>query len=288
MIRLGLALLVATLALTSCVTPQEKAHQHLVAAKTALEAGKLEEARMHAETVREAMPDEPDAKKVLAGVYRALARQAEEEGALEKAHGNYLRAAELEPYREKKAQDWFDAWRNGRDAGLETAELSTHLVQSLDANPSNLEVRRAAATTFDELNQPNDAITHYLWLWEADRSDVPVGLRLGALYLVLKEFGDAEAIFRRILEADPTNVQAKLQLADVYEGMGRSSRARAIYRDLEEEFPENAMILFRYADFLDRTGDAEYAERVRARARGELPGVKRREMRELKSRKKKR
>ena len=48
--------------------------------------------------------------------------------------------------------------------------------------------------------------------------------------------------------------------------------------------PDNPMILFRYAAFLERTGALQKAEQLRAKARGELPGVERREMRELRRR----
>lgn len=256
-------------------------------ATVALQAGELEKARMHAENAYHAAPDDPEARKVLAAVHRALGERAEGEGAMGRASDAYVRAAEREPFRRQRAQDYYHAYENARDAGRDRATAAQLLLRSLEAEPNNLEVRLAAATAFDEIGQVSVAIEHYLYVWEADRTALPVGLRLGTLYASTGAVDDAEAVFRRVIEQDPENVQAQLQLADVYEKAGRGSRSRAIYQALTKKYPDNPMLLFRFADFLERSGDREAAEDLRDEARGELPGVKRRKMRDLKSRRKK-
>ncbi len=277
----GLALLLAFAATLGCTGAGKRADLELQQAKSALDAGELDQARHHAELAYDATPDDPSTREVLAEIHRTLAEQHVESGEFGRAADAIARAAELEPYREQRAADWFRAWELARDAGRDDAAIAPMLSSSIEANPADMEVRRAAATTFDELGDVDTAIVHYLWVWESDRTLVPVGLRLGALYAKRGDVDDATAVLRRILERNPDNVQAKLRLAEVYESNGRSDRAGRLYEQLKKAHPDNAMILFRYADFLERTGDIERAERVRARARGELPGVKRREMREL-------
>lgn len=278
----GLALLLAFVtAFAACTGAGKRADAELQAAKAALDAGQLESARHHAEVAYEATPEDPSTRETLAQVHRTLAELHLSGGEFGGAADAMARAADLEPYRQKRAADWFRAWQLARDAGRERATIAPMLTASLEADPSDMQVRRAAATAFDELGDVDTAINHYLWVWEADRSLIPVGLRLGALYSKRGDLDDAAAIFRRVLDSQPDNVQARLRLAEVYESSGRSSRARTMYRELQKDHPDNAMILFRYADFLEQVGDREHAERLRARARGELPGVERREMRDL-------
>lgn len=277
--RLWLALLLVVV--TACTGADRRADTHLKRARTALDAGKLDQARSYAEQAHETSPEDPSTREVLAGVHRAIAARAEERGDLARAADAYVRAAQHEPYRKVQASDWYRAWTNATDAGRDPLENAAYLNAALEANPNDLEVRRTAATTYDEIGETEVAILHYLWLWEADRSDLAIGLRLGTLYASAGRTRDAEAIFSRVVESDPDNVQAKIQLADLYEQMNRGSRARSIYRKLLEQHPANASLLFRWADFLERQGNLAEAGRVRARARGELPGVERREMREL-------
>ncbi len=277
-------LLASLLLLASCAgsTPEST----LADARVALDAGNLQVARAKAESVHREDPERKDARAILASVHRELATRNETAGELERAHNAYVRAGELEPRRAMRAQDWWKAYESGRNAGLESRRLGPYLESSLEADPSSAEIHAVAAEHFDLEGDLKAAARHYLWLWEADRTALNIGLRLGGIYSELEEWEDAEAVFRRVLEADPGNVQAKLRLADAYENQRRDKSAREIYLALVEEYPDNAMILFRYADFLEQQGDRERAAAVRAQARGELPGVERREMRELKRRKK--
>jgi Tfp pilus assembly protein PilF len=272
----------------ACAGSDQRARESVQKAEQALSKGELEQARSHAESAYRVTPEDSEARRIVAAVHRALGERAEDDGQLERAADAFVRAAEKEPYRAQRASDYFRAFENARDAGRETADAAQLLMQSLDAVPNDLDVRRVAASVFDELDRTAEAIEHYLFVWEADRSAVPVGLRLGTLYARNGEDGDAEAVFRRVLEQDPENVQAHLNLADLYERVGNRRRAAEVYEDLLKNHTSNPSILFRYADFVENGGDSAGAEKLREEARGELPGVDRRKMRTLKRRKKRR
>lgn len=252
----------------------------------ALEAGELDIARNYAESAVRATPEDAEARKVLAAVHRAIGERAAVSGAFGRACDAYVRAAEREPFRRQRAQDYRQAYDNALLAGRERATAAEYLVASLDAEPNNLEVRRLAAHAYDELGQAQRAIEHYLYVWEADRSEIGIGLRLGLLYGATGASRDAEAVFRRVLEREPGNVPAHLHLADLYERAGQSGRARTLYETLIEAHPNNPSVLLRYADFLERTGDARAASRARSDAEALMPGVDRRKMRKLKSKRK--
>lgn len=282
--RPGLAsLLVLAFLLASCAGAPTN-HERLAAARAALQAGRIEEARATADAVHRASPDDPEAMRVLAAVHRQMATQSASGGEFEEARDHFVRAAQLEPGREARARDWLGAWEHGRDAGADAAQLVEYLLASLEANPADIEVRRTTAATLDELGRQADAVVHYLWVWEADRADIPVGLRLGSLYLALGQPDDARAVFERIVERDPKNLPAQLQLADIHEQQGRNDGAHDVYRALAAAHPDNPMVLFRYAAFLERTGALEKAEELRVKARDQMPGVERREMRKLRRR----
>lgn len=272
----------------SCTGADRRDPDAIAKADRALVSGELEAARMHAEGAYRFTPDDPETRRVLAAVHRALGERAVAKGEYGRASDAYLRAAEREPLRRQRAADYLNAFETARDAGRELGPSAQLLARSVESEPNNMEVRLEAATAFDELGQPAVAVEHYLYLWEADRTKVPIGIRLGAMYLAIGAHDDAEAVFRRVMEQDPVNVQAQLQLADLHERAGNTVRARSLYQDLADQHPKNAAILFRFADFLERTNEDAEAERVRERAEAELPGVERRKMRTLKSRKKKR
>ena len=256
-------------------------------AMSALERGDLQKARMHAENAVHHMPDDPGAKGAMAAVHRALAAKAQTEGQLARASDAYLRAAEREPYRKQRAEDYEHAYECAKDAGRDHATSAQMLLQAVEATPDDVELRATVATIFDELGQANVAIEHYLWVWEADRTRIPIGMRLALLYRATGSESDAEAVFRRVIEADPDNAQAKLLLAEVYEESRRISLARSIYTDLVERYPDNPMVKLRYAAFLQRVGDDRAARKIADDAKDELPGVDKREMRKLRSRRKK-
>lgn len=274
------------LVLSACSGAEKRDPYAVAKAQQALEQGNVEVARVHAENAVKFTPDDADSRRVMAQVHRALAERASDRGDFGRASDAFTRAAQYEPRRADRAADFLAAFSHGRDAGRPAAQLSELMVGAVEAQPADLEVRMEAATAFDELGDAVRAVESYLFVYEADRTNVALGMRLGLLYLALDRTSDAEAIFRRVLEQDEGNVQANLQLAEIYESGSYVSRARSIYAMLAKLYPTNGALLLRYAEFLERTGDTREAARVRDKAYDNLPGVERRRMRTLKSRKK--
>lgn len=256
-------------------------------ARVALQQGDVAVARAYAENAVKFTPQDAESRRVMADVHRALADQAAERGDLGRAADAYTRAAEHEPRRAERAADYLTAFDFGRAAGRPADQLVNLMDGAVQAQPADLEVRLTAATAFDELGEARRAVEQYLFVWEADRSNVAIGMRLGLLYGATDRPSDAEAVYLRVLEQDAGNVQANLQLVELYERSGHTARARTIFVNLTELYPTNGTLLLRYAEFLDRMGDTREGDRVRKRAYDNMPGVERRKMRTLKSRKKK-
>lgn len=222
-----------------------------------------------------------EARVLLAAAHRELATSALQAGDLNQALSHLVSAAYAEPSRVTRGTDALRASREAKDLG--NAEIALQMASlAVEANPASMDGRRHLAMLLDENDMPEQALTHYLWLWEADRSIIPIGLRLAGIYLQLDQFRDANAVYARVLEKDPANVQAFLGRADALEQLGQKKDAEKTYRDVIAKFPENASLTFRYADFVERLGDVRRAEELRSQARGELPKTKKRKLRTLK------
>lgn len=265
------------LLLTSCgATVKEPLRE----SQQAMQEERFDDATSFAEIAFERNPQQREVRVAFARALRTHSEAQLENGSLEEAYELRLRAAEVEPKRTKRAGDWERAAELARDLGnLEDALAA--LQKSLEADSTNIEIRRKAAQTADEMGKIEPAVHHYLWLWETDRSAHRIGLRLANLYLELEQPADAEAVYARVLDTAPDNVQAALGRIDALERLGKNDALDKLWNRLVQEHSNNPGILIRYADYLDKKGRTEAAQRWRARARDALPGVERRDMRRL-------
>lgn len=272
----------AALALTmSCSSGPDPVEADLARAKTAYQAGDLDTAEESAESAWNARPEDNDAKATLASVYRRRGRIAADEGKSTDAYRAFQAASRVEPYRAARARDLLAAITHGEQAGMTSKELADIAASAVAADPANPDARAAAARHLDNAGRQDDALPHYLWLWEADGSDARISLRLATLYANSGEHDDAIVVYERILSGRPKNVQASLGLAASLEAEGLNRKARRVFENLLANNEGNPGILFRFADFLERRGDEQRAEILRGEARESMPGVDRRKMREL-------
>lgn len=283
---LGYAATIATITAVlvmamSCSNGQDTVEADLARAKTAYQAGDLDLAQRAARSAYDARPEDVDARATLASVHRRRGRLAAESDDNASAHDAYETAATYEPYRAARSRDLLNSIEHGENAGMSSEELVDVAVAAAEADPSNSDARSAAARHLDNANRSDDALPHYLWLWEADSSDPRVGMRLAAIYASAGEHDDAVVVFERILSAQPRNVQASIGLASALEARGLNRKAHRVYENLLANNAGNPGILFRFADFLERRGDTQRAEMLREEARESMPGVKRRRMRNL-------
>lgn len=253
----------------------------IVMAQTAYEQQDYDQTVSFANLALQESEGHREARVLLAAAHRELASKASEAGNLEEALDHYVSAAHAEPSRVTRGSDALRASREAQD--LNNSEVALEMAAlAVEANPASMEARRNLATLLDENEMAEQALTHYLWIWEADRTLIPIGLRLAGIYLQLEQFRNADAVYSRVLEKDAANVQAYLGRADALERLGQTKEAEKTYQDVILKFPENASLTFRYADFVERLGDAKRAEELRSQARGELPKTKKRNLRKLK------
>lgn len=247
-------------------------------ARAAVAKGQLDEARQWAVQGESSHPYE--ARKLLADIERKAAQEAMAQQNLEEAVAAFERAIAAEPTPALRAPDALEAARISATLG-KTDDQIRLLDRALEFDPATVAHRKLAAAAFDELGDYPRAIRQYLWLWEADRNQVNYGSRLAVLYLENAQHADAAAVFKVLLEADPTNVQAALGRVEALSALGRWDEAERQLRDIQSRFPENPGLMIRLATFLDQRGKPQEAQKLRDRAQGELPGVKRRKMRKL-------
>lgn len=281
--RASRATLTALIALivASCATTGSHHSETEREARRAFDDGRLQEARTYAQMAMEEHPGDRDLPQLLAAIDRAEARRARQEGRLDEAYQLYRRAAQRESLPRPRGDDLMAAVEIGQSLGKPPARLAVLAQKAVQDHPESMKARRNAATLWDNAGQPERALPHYRWIWRRERTDPTLGLRLAAL---LKQVGRTEEsvdVYRQVLLKKPDNVQANINLAGTLAETGRQREARRIYEDLLETYPENAALLMRYAGFLDRNGQPERAEQLRNRARQLMPGVQRREMREL-------
>lgn len=250
----------------------------LTQAEEAEAQGRFDEARQWATRAQATEPYA--ARKLLARVERTTAERAEKQGDLDAAIQALERAIAAEPTPAQRAPDALNAGRlaslqNQPDTQIRFIELA------LASDPSSVEIRKHAASTFDELGDAERAIRQYLWLWEADRTQTNFASRHAVLSLETGRYADAAAGFKAMLDIDPANVQAALGRFEALHALQRWDEAERQLRDTQARYPDNPGLMVRLADFLDARGKTEEAAKLRKRAAGELPGVKRRKMRKL-------
>jgi tetratricopeptide (TPR) repeat protein len=269
------------LCLAGCATSGSNHSDTEREARRAFDNGRLHEARAYAEMAMEEHPGDRDLPQLLAAIDRAEARKAREAGRLEEAYHLFRRAAQRESLPRPRGDDLMAAVEIGQKLGKPPGRLAVIAQKAVQDRPESMEAREAAATLWDNAGQAERALPHYRWIWKRQKSDPGLGLRLAALLNSVDRTGESIEVYRQVLLQQPDNVQANINLAGILAQTGRERDARQIYEELLETYPENAALLMRYAGFLERNGQPERADALREQARELMPGVQRREMRDL-------
>ncbi|MBA2663960.1 MAG: tetratricopeptide repeat protein [Bradymonadaceae bacterium] len=278
---IALLLLSSCLVYSSCNHGKDQSKAYLEDAQEAIRDARWDEAKVMAELALEDHEDHREAREILAHIHRGQAEVAREAGELSIAYQHHADAGAAEPSRMLRAKDYLAAVTLGMEIGRPADELAPLAEQSTMADPTSLSAHLLAAQLWEDTTEPERAIDHYLWAWAADPGQLQTGLRLGILYLGAQRFWDAAGVLGQILESDPQNVQAAVNRADALEQVRDPHGARQVYEDILTHYPDNSAILFRYAGFLERQGELRSSERMRDKARDTMPGVERRQLREL-------
>ncbi len=271
-----------TLVCTGACQSGPTATDYLDHAERALADDKLGRARTYVDRATRKGSPERTTRRVRARIERRLAEQAASHDRLEKGLRHYRNAAAIDPRRLDTARAYLQAARLAKKLGEPPTEIAEIADKAVEANPALADARQIAGRMWDEAGRPEAAIEAYLWLWQADHSRLEIGRRLATLYRQLDRPDDAAAILRQLQKADPTNPRTTLRLATLYAETDRPEQARRLFEQLLEEHPDRPGLLMEYARFLQRRGETDRAARLKRRAYEQMPGVDRREMRELK------
>ncbi|MFU8805993.1 MAG: tetratricopeptide repeat protein [Bradymonadaceae bacterium] len=278
---LPIALLSVILCIGCATGPDPTTQAYIDDAHEAIGNSRFDEAKVMAELAVERNPHLRESRELLARIHRDLAMEATEKNHHGEAMKHWIKAAEYEPSRVQRAQNYMNAVELGPWLNAPPAQIAELATLAVEADPSLIEARRQAARHWDDAGETSHAIEHYQWLWSAYPDELQLGIRLGMLYLSADRLGDASAVLAAVLSADPLNVQAAMNRAAALEKMGARGEARQVFEEILEQFPDNASILLRYSAFLERMGETRRAANLRDRAHEHMPGVERREMRRL-------
>lgn len=280
--RLFVNLLLGLLALTAaCATEPPQGDIYLRQAYIARDSGDIDEAREKAELAIDDGRREREARELLAALSRTEAREKEADGDHAGAMEAYLQAAEYELKRVRRARDLQSALQAATRAAVPMGDLLELTLLALEDSPDNIELHREAARLAEELDDPQTAHDHYLWLVSADPENMRATFRLGIAFLSLDRPADAAAVLLRVYRADPTHLQAAMNLISAYDDLGRHEDTRELFEELVREFPDQPFILNRFAAFEEEQGNSFRADRLRQRAEDAAHTVEQREMRPL-------
>jgi Tfp pilus assembly protein PilF len=261
--------------------PSPQAMKYLEDARVELAANNFNAARAMIElAAQEGAPDE-ETGAMMAELERELAKQALAEQNPREAYEHRKLAADAEPEPAKRFDDLIAAIELGRQTGVLPANLAPLASRAVEIKTSSAKAQQFAAQLWDDAGQPQRALPYYQWLHKVEPDDTTTSTRLGTILLGLKKIDAARRIFEKIYRAHPEHVIAGIKLAGIYATLAEFERADALYQKLVQANPDSAGLLIRYSRFLKSRGRNERAAQLEARARQALPGVERREMREL-------
>jgi tetratricopeptide (TPR) repeat protein len=267
---------------TGCQTGASS-QEYISDAQRAAEAGRFQQAEtlMGRAVDKGTNPNDFRLRDIRATIVRGNASDAATAGDSEKAISLYKKAAQMESDDVQAARDYVQIAELRLKLNHPPGKVAPVAEQAIERNPASRQAHRLAGRLWDRAGKARKAIDHYLWAFEADRSDTQIGVRLGSLYRQTDQPEDAVTVFERVIKHAPKHVQARVNLAELYEQTGAVDRADTQFETLLEYHPNSAGILRRYAQFLHRHGHAQRAQSMMKRARDAMPGVERREMREL-------
>lgn len=250
-------------------------------AKEALANKRYDEARTYTNLAEKKGSTDREIRVLRAKIERKLAERELEDGDTEEAFEHFVEAGDYDPRRIDTAEVYVRAVELGRKSGMAPDKLAPIAQKAVDANPSFSKAHRLAAQTWDEAGRPEKALASYLWLWQSDHSKTKIGRRLASIYQALDRPDEAITILQQVLQVEEDNAQAALKIAQLYAKTGEPGRAREIFEELVDRYPKKPGILLRYARFLEKRGESGRARALKKRAYEQMPGVKKRKMREL-------
>lgn len=266
------------------LTPE--AEKYLKDARAELDAKQYSAARAMIElSALENAAGEPvyatQSRAMLAELERTLFEKALNDGDLQKAYSQRILAAKAEPDPAHSAEDLVEAIKVGQQIGVMPAKLAPLASEAVALQTRSKEAQTLAAQLWDDAAQPARALPYYQWLHKVSPDNITAATRLATILLAEQKIQESRRLFEQIYTAHPDHIIAGIQLAEIYAKLGSFERASAVYEKLLAAHPERPAILMRYASYLSARGEQERAAELKARARENMPGIKKKKMRRL-------
>lgn len=150
-----------------------------------------------------------------------------------------------------------------RDGQFEEAAAAYRA--AIEANPNNLEARRALAATLEKLDDTAGAIEQYRALLAADPNQALPHYSLGTLLLKQLDFAAAERSLERAVELQPDFADAWMALGEVEAHQGEIAAASRHFARVVELDPRSAPAHLRLSRTLRTLGQTAEADRQLAK-----------------------
>ena len=252
----GIAIIAAALALAGACSqdPESAKRAHAARADRYVAENKLDEAVIEYLNAIKIDARYGEARYKLGEVY-------ERQGNLQRAFGEYIRAAELLPGRED-AQLKAAAFLLLADRNAEAKQIAEAL---LEKNPRNVDAAVIKANALAGLKESSAALAEFESAIQLDPKRVDTYVNLGYYQAMGRNFPDAEKVLQEALKVDPRSVNAHVGLARLYLASGDLPKAEASFKNAIAIEPANvnanshlALLYVRSG----RTGEAEAPLRV--------------------------
>jgi tetratricopeptide (TPR) repeat protein len=256
-----------------------------------IQAGRLREAVLDAESALRDNPNDLNARRILARIYTRLlgdrSNQANEE-MLTKAIEQYQKISELQPDKEKnwlmlgylyklnqQSPEAEEAYKKALAMNADSEDALVGLAQvysDLGDQPRAAEMLRRvvgdnpSARTLAFLAQTYEAMKDYSLAAESYRQALQLSPRNAEVkrayaqnLLMAGKSDDSLPIFEELAESDPRDFDSRLRLSQIYRGTGDLKKARKALDQAKEISPENLEIQYTDVNLLVTEGKSDEA-----------------------------
>ncbi len=245
-----LLLTLCAFTLISCGGAEERKAVYMEKAKSSIESGNLDKARIELKNVLQIDPKDAEA-------YYQLGKVFEQQKEYRKAFGNYLKAEELNPdllENQARLGRIYLLLANEPDKAQEKIDFI------LSKEPDNSDGLLLKAAVMLRNNNTDEAIKIAKNIVSRDSTHIESVTFLATLYMKDKKFKDAISLLDTALKNNQNNESLNKLLALVLVANKDYGRAEVIYKDFLERNPDNSSSYNNLAAFYNQTDDKVKAE----------------------------
>ena len=239
-------------ALISCGGAEDRKAVYLEKAKTSMDAGDYDKARIELKNVLQIDPKDGTAQYY-------LGRNFEKQKNYRKAYGHYLKAEELSPellINHARLGHFYLLLLNDPEKAKEKAEL---ILSKEPNNPDGLLLTAAIAVKDKDKDNATKIVKDIL---TRNPKHIESVMFLAVMYIEAKRYNDAIEELDKVLNVKTNNEELNKLLASALMSNKEYDRAELIYKDFLKRNPDSSSSYNNMASFYNATEDFERAEEL--------------------------